>query len=99
VAEVTADLVVEHLGNRSSAVAADLGCGRDTTTLTLADRLPQARLVAVDLSTVVLESARARLNGDATIRVSWLCADFHHLPIREGLMVAPFLPIQLSGPS
>src|SRR5260370_39915012 len=63
----------------------------------LGDGLPQTRLVAVDLSTVVLASGRARLNGDATIRVCWLCPDFHYPPIREGLMVAAFLPVQLSA--
>jgi SAM-dependent methyltransferase len=90
---VIADLAVEHLGNRSVSVVADLGCGRGTTTLMLADRLRQARLIAVDLSTVVLASARARLNGEALTRVCWLCADFHHLPIRDGacgLVVAAF---------
>jgi SAM-dependent methyltransferase len=90
---VIVDLAVEHLGNRSVGVVADLGCGRGTTTLILVDRLPEARLVAVDLSAVVLASARARLKRDATNRVCWLCADFHHLPIRDGacdLMVAAF---------
>jgi SAM-dependent methyltransferase len=93
VAGVIVDLAAEHLGNRSVGVVADLGCGRGTTTLALADRLRRARLVAVDLSPVVLASARARLKGDATTRVCWLCTDFHHLPIRDGacgLVVAAF---------
>ena len=79
VAEVIVDLAVEHLRNRSVRVVADIGCGRGTTTLALADRLHQARLVAVDLSPVVLASARARLKQDVIDRVCWMRADFHHL--------------------
>jgi len=93
VAGAIVDLAAEHLGKSSVGVVADLGCGRGATTLALADRLRRARLVAVDLSPVVLASARARLEGDATTRVCWLCTDFHHLPMRDGacgLVVAAF---------
>jgi len=93
VAGVIVDLAVEHLGNRSVGAVADIGCGRGTTTLALADRLRQTRLVAIDLSPVVLASARARLKQDAINRVCWMCADFHHLPMQDGacgLVVAAF---------
>ena len=66
VAGAIVDLAAEHLGKSSVGVVADLGCGRGTTTLALADRLRRARLVAVDLSPVVLASARARLRPPET---------------------------------
>lgn len=93
VAGVIADLAVEHLGNHRTGVVADLGCGRGTTTLTLANRLGRARLVAVDLSPAVLSSGRARLKEEDGAGIRWLHADFHHLPIRDGavhVLVAAF---------
>ena len=36
------------------------GCGRGTTTLTLADRFPRARIAAIDLSAALLTAARNR---------------------------------------
>ena len=66
VAGAIVDLAAEHLGKSSVGVVADLGCGRGATTLALADRLRRARLVAVDLSPVVLASARARLRPPET---------------------------------
>ena len=39
-------------------LVADLGCGRGTTTRMLADRLPAARVVAVDLSAALLAAAK-----------------------------------------
>jgi tRNA G46 methylase TrmB len=39
-------------------VIADIGCGRGTTTLTLAGRFPRARIAAIDLSAALLTAAR-----------------------------------------
>ena len=47
--DVIADLAQQAVGTNDVLVA-DLGCGRGTTTRMLADRLPAARVVAVDLS-------------------------------------------------
>jgi ubiquinone/menaquinone biosynthesis C-methylase UbiE len=61
---------------------ADIGCGRGTTTLQLAQRFPAARLVAADLSPPLLRAARQRLPSGVTA----LCADFHHLPFANGCL-------------
>jgi SAM-dependent methyltransferase len=60
----------------------DIGCGRGTSTLALADRLAPARLIALDQSPALLKvvADRARRSGHA---VETLCADFHHLPLPE----------------
>ena len=65
---------------------ADIGCGRGTTTLQLAQRFPEAQLIAIDLSLAHLQAAQQRLPaGGATL----VCADFHHLPFAEaGIDVA-----------
>jgi SAM-dependent methyltransferase len=62
--EVIAD-VAEHatLGRRRPLVV-DLGCGPGTLTARLADRLPAAEIVGVDLDPLVLELAR-RCHGTA----------------------------------
>jgi ubiquinone/menaquinone biosynthesis C-methylase UbiE len=59
---------------------ADIGCGRGTTTLQLAQRFPEAQLIATDLSLAHLHAAQQRLPaGGATL----VCADFHHLPFDD----------------
>ncbi|MDN5768981.1 MAG: methyltransferase domain-containing protein [Humibacillus sp.] len=52
-------------------VVVDLGCGPGELTLTLAQRWPEARVVGVDSSAEMLESARAT---DAAGRVEWVQA-------------------------
>lgn len=59
---------------------ADIGCGRGTTTVRLAEQWPAARLVAVDQSSALLAVAGGRLRQHG----HWAllaCADFHHLPL------------------
>ena len=48
-AEVIAELAA-GAAVTSAPVIADIGCGRGTTTCLLAERLPQARIIAIDLS-------------------------------------------------
>jgi ubiquinone/menaquinone biosynthesis C-methylase UbiE len=70
---------------------ADIGCGRGTTTCMLAGRLPQARIIAIDLSAALLGATRTRLPG--TAQAGAARADFHRLPLRDGacdLAVAAF---------
>ena len=59
-AEVIADLAAEATAT-SAPVIADIGCGRGTTACTLARRLPQARIIAIDLSAALLTAAKSRL--------------------------------------
>ncbi|WP_191564982.1 methyltransferase domain-containing protein [Janibacter melonis] len=63
-----ADLTA-RVGAREPRLVADLGCGNGIATLTLAQRWPQARVVGVDSSTSMLESARAK---DLDGRVEWV---------------------------
>jgi len=88
--EVIADLAHQAVGTNDVLVA-DLGCGRGTTTRMLANRLPAARVVAVDLSAALLAASNRRLAGlpgAGAVR-----ADFHRLPFPDdscGLVVAAF---------
>lgn len=89
-AEVIADLAAAAIGTERALVA-DIGCGRGTTTRLLAARLPQARLIVVDLSAALLTVARSRLPDQR--RAAVICADFHRLPIADArlhLLVAAF---------
>jgi trans-aconitate methyltransferase len=89
-AEVIADLAA-GAAVTSAPVIADIGCGRGTTTCLLAGRLPQARIIAIDLSAALLTTVRNRL--PAAARAGAARADFHRLPIRDGacdLAVAAF---------
>jgi ubiquinone/menaquinone biosynthesis C-methylase UbiE len=88
--EVIADLAYQAAGTNEVLVA-DLGCGRGTTTRMLAERLPAARVVAVDLSASLLAAADRRLAGSA--QTGTVRADFHRLPFPDdscGLAVAAF---------
>lgn len=89
-AEVIADLAAETVVT-STPVIADIGCGRGTTTCLLARRFPQARIITIDLSAALLTTTRSRL--PAAVRAGGVRADFHRLPLRNGvceLAVAAF---------
>jgi SAM-dependent methyltransferase len=92
VADVIAELAATQGRPRAGGVVVDLGCGRGTTTKTLAERLPRARLVAVDIAPAMLLATRARL-ADHQARVRFVCGDFHRLPLQDAavdLVVAAF---------
>ncbi|MBM0277470.1 class I SAM-dependent methyltransferase [Micromonospora tarensis] len=80
VAETIADLLASRVP--LGAAVLDIGCGRGTTTLRLADRLRPRRLVAIDASAALLHATRDRL-GHARARRSVVCADFHQLPMPD----------------
>ena len=89
-ADVIADLAAAA-ASPAPAVIADIGCGRGTTTLTLAGRLPRARIAAIDLSAALLTAARNRTA--APVRAAAIRADFHRLPLADrscDLIVAAF---------
>lgn len=58
--------------HRGPAVVVDLGCGHGPATLMLGELWPQARVIGVDASEAMLESARAL---DDAGRVEWVQAD------------------------
>ncbi len=62
----------------------DIGCGRGTTTLALAAHLTPRQIIAVDRSPALLRTARDRA-ARAGHAVATACADFHHLPLRDGV--------------
>jgi trans-aconitate methyltransferase len=66
--------VLERLPLRGDETVVDQGCGAGRLTEVLLDRLPRGRVVAIDASEAMLESARGRLGrfGD---RVSFARAD------------------------
>ena len=96
--DVIADLAQQAV-ETNDVLVADLGCGRGTTTRMLADRLPAARVVAVDLSAALLAASKRRLAGSS--RAGTVRADFHRLPFPDdscGLVVAAFCLYHSSSP-
>ncbi|BAJ29049.1 MULTISPECIES: class I SAM-dependent methyltransferase [Kitasatospora] len=74
-ATVIADLAATGL----RGTVLDIGCGRGTTTLALAERLDPPRLIAFDQSTALLAEARSRLTG--RLGVEFLRGDFHAIDL------------------
>ncbi|MET8048522.1 class I SAM-dependent methyltransferase [Streptosporangium sp. NPDC005286] len=83
VAEVIADLAAAHLPAPEVPLVIDVGCGRGTSSRVLAERLRPRRLIGIDASAAMLDDARARL-GVTDSAVSFVQADFHHLPVPTG---------------
>lgn len=76
----TPDLATKH------APIADIGCGTGHPTRTLAQHFRHARLLALDASAPMLTAARAHLREHLATdadRVTYLRADFHHLPLTD----------------
>jgi len=96
---VICDLAREAPG-AGTGVIADLGCGRGTTTRMLAERLPRARVIGADLSAALVAAASRRLV--AVRRLAIVCADFHRLPLADGLcdlVVAAFCLYHARSPA
>lgn len=91
-AHVIAELASEALGERTLSTAVEIGCGRGTTSLVVADRLNPATLTLIDLSAALLTAARDRL-GASPVLASYIRADFHDIPVRDHtcqLVIAAF---------
>jgi ubiquinone/menaquinone biosynthesis C-methylase UbiE len=79
-ADVIASFVSASLSH-SSALVADIGCGRGTSTIALASRTG-ARVLGLDASSALLAQARTRFAvAEMAAPVAWVQADFHHLPL------------------
>lgn len=93
-AHVVAELADAHRGQLDWQVIVDIGCGRGSSSQTLAVRLRPARLVGIDASAAMLAEARRRMPDTvSTAGASWIQGDFHQLPLRTGscsLAVAAF---------
>ncbi|GAA3904624.1 hypothetical protein GCM10022244_13520 [Streptomyces gulbargensis] len=71
----------------------DLGCGRGTSSLTLAQELRTRRVVGLDAAPALIEQARQRAKRLPALAVSFHHGDFHHLPVSAGscdVIVAAF---------
>jgi SAM-dependent methyltransferase len=76
-APVIADLAAT--GPRGTVL--DIGCGRGTTTLALAERLAPTRLIAFDQSAALLAEAERRLTGH--VGVEFTRGDFHAIDLPD----------------
>ncbi|MFJ1757026.1 methyltransferase domain-containing protein [Kitasatospora sp. NPDC088134] len=74
-----ATVIVDLAATGLRGTVLDIGCGRGTTTLALAERLDPPRLIAFDQSTALLAEARTRLAGRPG--VEFLRGDFHAIDL------------------
>ena len=75
--------VLDRLDVRDAGTIMDAGCGSGRVTELVAERFPNARVVALDGSSSMIEQARGRLErfGD---RITFVLADLMHpLPVSE----------------
>ncbi len=73
--------VLERLPLRGDETLLDVGCGTGRLTAELLERLPRGRVIAVDLSSNMLQSARAHLLPRFQGRVTFIQADMQQLPL------------------
>ncbi|MCX5317803.1 class I SAM-dependent methyltransferase [Streptomyces sp. NBC_00154] len=74
-------------------LALDLGCGRGTSSLTLAQELGPQRVVGLDAAPALIEQARQRARRLPGLPVTFHQGDFHRLPVSAGscdVVVAAF---------
>lgn len=91
-AHAITELAAEALGDRRVSVAVEIGCGRGTTSLAVAERLNPDSLTLLDVSTALLAAARERLRA-SLVQANYVNADFHDIPLRDGacqLAIAAF---------
>jgi trans-aconitate methyltransferase len=72
--------VLDRLPLRGDEVILDVGCGTGRLTEQLAARLPHGRVVCVDQSSNMLQTARQHLSPRFGNRVRFACADASRLP-------------------
>jgi trans-aconitate 2-methyltransferase len=75
--------VVARLSLRGDETVLDAGCGTGRLTAELLRRLPRGRVVAVDLSQNMVQTARQQLRPGFKDRVSAAVADLQNLPFCE----------------
>jgi trans-aconitate 2-methyltransferase len=62
--------VMERLELRGDETVLDAGCGSGRLTEALRDRVPDGRVIGVDVSASMIDAARRRLGPDADLRVA-----------------------------
>ncbi len=73
--------VLARLPLRGDETVLDVGCGTGRLTEKLLQRLPNGRVIAADLSSNMLQSARAHLLPRFDGRISFVQADMQELPL------------------
>jgi trans-aconitate methyltransferase len=77
--------VLSRLRLRGDETLLDAGCGTGRLTADLLQALPHGRVIAVDLSQKMLQTAREFLTPNFGERVSFIAADLQHLPFQQAL--------------
>ncbi len=73
--------VLSRLSLRGDETVADAGCGSGKVTAKLLERLPRGRVVAMDLSENMLQTAREHLEPKFPGQVFFIAADLHDIPL------------------
>ena len=81
--------VLDRLPLRGDETVADAGCGSGKVTAKLLQRLPRGRVLAMDLSQNMLQTARAHLARDFPGQVLFIAADLHDIPL-DGVLDGVF---------
>jgi len=77
-------VVLDRLPLRGDEIVLDIGCGTGRLTEKLLQRLPRGRVLAIDLSSNMLQVARDYLRPSFAARIQLAMADAARLPVREG---------------
>ena len=81
--------VLDRLPLRGDETVADAGCGSGKVTAKLLDRLPRGRVVALDLSENMLQTAREHLLPRFPGQVLLIATDLHDIPL-DGVLDGVF---------
>jgi SAM-dependent methyltransferase len=72
------DLVLQHVPRNRRLRVLDLGCGTGSLVRRLAEALPDATLVGIDLSTANVDAANQQLHAADPARMRFVVADYLH---------------------
>lgn len=94
VPETIVSLVQSHHARPDRlGVVLDIGCGRGTSSLVIAEQLRPQRIVGLDAAPSLLAQARKRAKDLPDSTVEFIEGDFHDLPLPDGssdIVVAAF---------
>jgi len=79
--------VLSRLKLRGDEIVLDAGCGTGRLTADLLEALPRGRVIGIDLSRNMLNSAREHLTDDFGTRLNLVACDFLHLPLQRAFDV------------
>jgi len=77
--------VLDRLPLRGDETVADAGCGSGKVTAKLLERLPRGRVVAMDLSENMLQTARQHLDARFPAQVLFITTDLQDIPLDGAL--------------